>query len=450
MVAKPFRFLQASEFHLEQPPCGLAEIPDHLVNLLAESPYRAAARVVDLALAERVDFVVLAGNLVDPHAAGPGGLTFLREQFARLADRGIAVYWATGAIDRRGEWPASIVWPPNVHLFSTDGVERFTHSRAGEAVCQIIGLNDDGVIAPGGIGQRSGAPPQRSRPVQAAELALAPSEGLSGKSLRDFEFAADRLFTIAIMPHPLDPNAIADLPVRYWALGGSANSSTPLSLSNPQRIAHHSGSPQGRQPSEVGPHGCTFVEVDAESKLRLTSMPCDVVRWHDMKVSLDVAAERSGIERILTEQVEERITATPGCTLLIRFTISGEGSLLRNAHRTGLAADLTTSLRAKYGRRTPIVWTTAVEIESPPLADDWFTQETLLSDFLRAARSREHLHGEPLGLQAYMSEQQLAGPLAAFCNITDPAERRSVLRQAAALGADLLMPDAAAIKEPSR
>src|SRR5436190_54529 len=115
MPGKPFRFLQASDFRLEQPPHGLAEIPDHLIEPLAESPYRAAAGIFDGALAEQVDFLLLAGNLVDPHRAGPRGLAFLHEQFSRLAQRGIAVYWATGETDCRHDWPANFGWPANVH-----------------------------------------------------------------------------------------------------------------------------------------------------------------------------------------------------------------------------------------------------------------------------------------------------------------------------------------------
>ena len=64
MLGKPFRFLQASDLHLQQPPFGLAEIPDYLTELLADSPYCAAARVFDLVLAEKVDFVILAGILL--------------------------------------------------------------------------------------------------------------------------------------------------------------------------------------------------------------------------------------------------------------------------------------------------------------------------------------------------------------------------------------------------
>ena len=75
MASRPFRFVQASDFHLHQPPHGLADVPDHLAEVLIEAPYRAAARVFDAALAEEADFVLFcAGNLLDPRAGlGRGG-----------------------------------------------------------------------------------------------------------------------------------------------------------------------------------------------------------------------------------------------------------------------------------------------------------------------------------------------------------------------------------------
>ena len=123
MLGRPFRFLQASDFHLDQPLHGLAEVPDHLAELLADAPYQAATRIFDLALAENVDFVLLLGGLVDPHRAGPRGLKFLSEQFARLSEREIAVYWATSLSDGSGRWPANLHWPANVHVLATDRIE---------------------------------------------------------------------------------------------------------------------------------------------------------------------------------------------------------------------------------------------------------------------------------------------------------------------------------------
>jgi DNA repair protein SbcD/Mre11 len=404
--------------------------------------------VFDTALAEQVDFVLLAGNLVHPHRAGPRGLTFLHEQFARLGERGISVYWATSETDCRGQWPVNIGWPSNVHLFSAHRVERFVHSRGREPICQIAGISVDGSAGPapdvGGTGQRS-------RPVPADRLpSLTETEDRPAPFLDDFEGSAESLFTIGVVPNPLDPISLANSPVRYWALGGNANAATPLDLSNPQRIAHLVGSPQGRRPIEDGPHGCTLVEIDAESQFRLTSMPTDVVRWHHERVAVDAAIGRSELDHVLHERLQALIAATPDRALLIRWTLGGEGPLMANAHRTGLAAELISSLRTDYGIHSPPAWTTAVEIEAPALPDAWYEQETLVGDYLRAARSLEHSQGEPIGLQAYLSERQLAGALTGCGAIVEPATRRSILRQAAILGADLLQPDFAAIKEPSR
>ena len=98
----------------------------------------------DAALTAEVDFVLLTGNLCDPHRAGPRGLVFLAEQFSRLAERGIAIYWAAGSTDGRREWPAQVKWPGGVHVFAPHRVEHLTHHRDGKPICQIAGRSVDG------------------------------------------------------------------------------------------------------------------------------------------------------------------------------------------------------------------------------------------------------------------------------------------------------------------
>ena len=56
MPGEPFRFLHASDLHLEQPLAGLDEIPDHLRDRLVDAPLAAARSVFDAAVAEAVDF----------------------------------------------------------------------------------------------------------------------------------------------------------------------------------------------------------------------------------------------------------------------------------------------------------------------------------------------------------------------------------------------------------
>ena len=123
MSTCPFRFIHASDFHLERPLMGVADVPDHLRELFLEAPYKAARQVFDAALAEDANFVVLSGGIVVPSDTGPRGPLLLAEQFARLAERGIGVYWAGSPIDPPEAWPAAVKLPPNVHFFPRGQVE---------------------------------------------------------------------------------------------------------------------------------------------------------------------------------------------------------------------------------------------------------------------------------------------------------------------------------------
>src|SRR5262245_61804717 len=93
------RLLHASDLHLERPIYGLADVPEHLVELLIDAPFRAAEQVFETALSEAVDAVLLAGDVLNVDRAGPPAIMLLLEQFARLGDRGIPIYWAGGVAD---------------------------------------------------------------------------------------------------------------------------------------------------------------------------------------------------------------------------------------------------------------------------------------------------------------------------------------------------------------
>src|SRR5262249_37890390 len=91
MSGQHFRFLHAGGFLLDQPLCGLVEIPEPLTDLLIDAPFAAAQRVFDAAVEERVDFVVLNGDLIDLARPSARALAFLLDQFDRLDGHGISV-----------------------------------------------------------------------------------------------------------------------------------------------------------------------------------------------------------------------------------------------------------------------------------------------------------------------------------------------------------------------
>ena len=63
-MSQPFRFVHASDFHLEKPLRTSTDAPEQFASLLVETRYRAAQRVFDLALTSRADFLILAGDIV--------------------------------------------------------------------------------------------------------------------------------------------------------------------------------------------------------------------------------------------------------------------------------------------------------------------------------------------------------------------------------------------------
>jgi hypothetical protein len=113
-----------------------------------------------------------------------------------------------------------------------------------------------------------------------------------------------------------------------------------------------------------------------------------------------------------------------------------------------LATELTSRFRTQFGYRKPSAWTVSIAIEPPALPNSWYEQETLLGDFLRSVRNQENSES-PLDLSAYLAEQQ-TGPLASWGTVVESAARRSILRHAAWLGADLLHSDDTVAKEVAR
>ncbi len=269
MANPSLRFVHASDFHLERPLRGADDVPEALADLLLEAPYRAAERVFDAALREQVDFVLLAGDLLRPMAAGPRALVFLVEQFDRLNERNVPIYWATGRADAATRWTEVLHLPPNVHVFTGQQVKRLAFEREGRLRADILGTG----------GHTEGG-------VKPAEFR-----------------AAHGHLTIALAYGRLESPASTAAGVHYWALGGEHRRRV-LSAKSP--VVHYPGTSQGRSPRERGPHGCTLVQIDEHHHVRTRPIVADAVRWHDEHVKLDATATHGSLERLLDKAVPGR------------------------------------------------------------------------------------------------------------------------------------------------
>ncbi len=401
MPDRPFRFLHASDFRVDAVPRGLTEVPDHLRDTLLDAPYNAGRRVIDTALTERVAFVVLAGNILQPDLAGPRGTAFLSEQFQRLAEAGINVYWAGGESDPPEAWPAAFPLPENVRVFAKDRVTDFLHQYDGSPLARIVGT----------------------------------SRGSRALDFEEFSPDAVGLFSIGVACGEIDAAALLSRGIHYWALGGRAEQKT---LFTSPGIAHYPGTPQGRSPGEAGTHGCTLVNVDDQRRARVSFVPTNALEWVHESVLIDPSTQREGLEAMLTQRIRG-LTAGSKTDLLITWTIGGSGPLLTELRRGKLRGELLEWLRIEHGLSSPVVWTVGIELEPQnALPAALYEQETILGDFLRTLREFELDPQQPLNVESLLAEGPAAGLFSEAVAIADPATRKRVLHEAALLGMELL------------
>jgi hypothetical protein len=403
MPSHALRFIHASDLHLERPPYGLAEIPDHLRDLLVEAPYLAAQRVFDAALAEEVDLLILAGDVIQPEHSGPRGPLFLLEQFQRLAERGIQVYWAGGSVDPPDVWPSWASLPDHVHLFPRARVAEYVYQRGATPLARVLGASRD-----------------RNRPIHAD----------------NFVPDATGLFSIGILHGAADPAVLRGQGLNYWALGGRHGRSTLFS--GPQ-TGQYAGSTQGRQPEEHGPHGCTLVQLDEQGAVKMTSLATDVLRFVNERLPLEPGASRDDLEALLRERTSSLCESSPDRPLLISWTVTGSGPVAAALRRGQLAAELLARLRADYGCASPApAWSVSLASDLPDdLPVEWYEQQTILGEYLRDLRHYEINPSEPLEFGGYL-DGSVGTAVAEAVGLSDVRVRQRVLREAALLGVDLL------------
>ncbi|MGO9110818.1 MAG: metallophosphoesterase family protein [Thermoguttaceae bacterium] len=438
MSNQSFRFLHVSDFRLDAVPRGLTEVPDHLRDILLDAPYNAARRVFDTALTERVAFVILAGNILQPDLAGPRGTAFLCEQFQRLADAEISVYWAGGQTDPPESWPTAFPLPENVRVFAKDRVTDFLHQCDGSPLARIVGTSH---------GARAFRPAEFS-PDAVGLFSIGAACLPAGTACGEAESADLQSQRDGLETHPVKSDRLKTCPtveaetaglqsrgIDYWALGGRVERTT---LFNSPGIAHYPGAPQGRSPADVGTHGCTLVNVDDQGRARMSFIAANAMEWLHETVLIDSATRRENLEAMFTQRIHS-LTQGSKTDLLVTWTIGGNGPLLAELRRGKLRGDLLEWLRIEHGLSSPVVWTVGIELESQnALPASLCEQETILGDFLRTLREFELDPQQPLNVESLLADGQAAGVFSQAVAIADPAARKRALREAALLAVELL------------
>ncbi|WP_334351844.1 metallophosphoesterase family protein [Companilactobacillus sp. HBUAS56257] len=111
------KFLHAADLHLDTPFVGISNFSKDLQAKLKESTYEAAKKIFQTAIDEKVDFVILAGDIFDDTDSSLKAQMFLKTQFEQLNQVGIKVFMVYGNHDYYRNNFSVIKFPDNVYVF---------------------------------------------------------------------------------------------------------------------------------------------------------------------------------------------------------------------------------------------------------------------------------------------------------------------------------------------
>jgi hypothetical protein len=303
-----FRFIHAADPHLDSPLRGLEAHEGAPVETLRGATRKAFENLVNLAIDEAVNFVVIAGDLYDGDWKDYSTGLFFRGQMVRLQAKGIPVYLIAGNHDAASVISKKLTLPENVHVFST---------RTAETM-EVPGLA--AVIHGRGF-------PHRAVPEN---LAVDYPAAVPGK----FNLGLLHTSLTGRPDHdtyaPCSEQDLRNKGYAYWALG---HIHQPEVISEDPWIVF-AGNCQGRHARETGPRGCRLVTV--KDSLEVASAEwrdLDVVRWQSVEVPLAGVENEAGAIKGIREALSGAVAAAEGRLLATRIHLTGATALHGSLHR---------------------------------------------------------------------------------------------------------------------
>ena len=293
------KFIHAADIHLDSPLTGLSAYADAPVEMLRTATRDAFSNLVNEAIEQSVDFMVIAGDLYDGTWKDHNTGIYFCKEMGRLKKAGIPVYVLFGNHDAESEMTKKLQLPDNVFTFDT----------------------------------------RKPCTFRLEDLKVA----LHGRSFKEKE-TLENLVTGYPAPVP----GMFNIGVLHTALEGNSAHATyaPCSLDELHAKGYHywalghvheyqiwegastvvfPGNLQGRHIRETGSRGAMIVTADEYGIQEIKRLFVDVLRWHSLEVNVaecnSLFEVVSAIGKALDRLVENSASTIPTA---VRVTVIGK------------------------------------------------------------------------------------------------------------------------------
>jgi DNA repair exonuclease SbcCD nuclease subunit len=273
------KFIHAADIHLDSPLRGLESYEGAPVEEIRGATRKAFVNLINLALEEKVSFVVISGDLYDGDWKDYNTGLFLLTQLSKLSSQGIPVFIAKGNHDAESKMTRDLRPPEGIKIFSSRAPETFILEDLDVAI-----HGQSFATAAVTRDLASSYPPPKPGLFNIGVL----HTSVNGREGHE-NYA------------PCTVDTLQSKGYDYWALGHVHKREV---LSEDPWIVFP-GNIQGRHIKETGPKGCTIVSLEDGAVISVEQHNLHTLVWSLCEVDASGAAYPQDVVERVKENVEK-------------------------------------------------------------------------------------------------------------------------------------------------
>lgn len=381
------KFIHTADIHLDSPLRGLEVHEDAPVEEIRGATRRAFDNLIDLAIEEGVDFILIAGDLYDGDWKDYQTGLFFAARMGRLFKAGIKVFIVSGNHDAASQITKVMPLPDNVTLLPTKKP-------------RSVNLDEFGVIIHGqsyshhSVTENLGSQfPRRDSNYF--------NIGLLHTSLTGREGHADYA--------PCTQDELKSKGYEYWALGHVHR--REIVSQDPWIV--FPGNIQGRHIKETGAKGATLVTIEDGRITEVEERELDVLRWAICQVDVSQCETPDRVHDAVRQAFEKMLDQADGKILALRLVLTGKCPIhAQLLDRTAQWTEEFRGIAVGFGD----VWLETVKYQTTRKVslDNILSEDTPIAGLLRSIHHLE-LDGDTLlGLVPELSALKTKLPIEIF------------------------------------
>ena len=291
-------FIHCADIHLDSPLRGLERYEGAPVREIRSATRRAFENLVNLCIAEQVDFLLICGDIYDGEVKDFNVVLHFVGEMTRLRTAGIPVFLVRGNHDPADWSGRRTPLPDNVHEFSANHPETVTLERLNVA---LHGQSFPQKAVTDNLAASYPAPRTGHLNIGLLHTALDGREGFAPYA-------------------PCTPAELAAKGYDYWALG-HVHHREALTIGGCHIL--FPGNLQGRSVRETGAKGCTLVRVGDDGRMDIREVAVDVLRWAVIPVAAGAEDDPEQVLERTRTALEAALADADGRFLAARVEITG-------------------------------------------------------------------------------------------------------------------------------